>query len=59
MYSDEETGMTARAHLLSLTGVAPKAWQTDIKYLKKVLNRNDLDGKVLRRHSADASASRN
>jgi tetratricopeptide (TPR) repeat protein len=48
-YQDEEHVITARAHLVSLTGISPKPWQTDAVYLKKVLSKNDVSGKVLKK----------
>ncbi len=35
-YEDEDRSMPARAHLVTLTGRAPKPWETDDKYLKWV-----------------------
>jgi hypothetical protein len=37
LYADDERVIPARKHLLRLTGRVPKAWETDDKYLKKVL----------------------
>jgi|JI8StandDraft_1071087.scaffolds.fasta_scaffold16167_4 hypothetical protein len=36
-YSDEERGMEAKRHLLKLTGYVPKMWETNNRYLKRVL----------------------
>ena len=37
MYMDEERGMLARTELEGLTGRSPKPWETDKRYLEKVL----------------------
>lgn len=36
-YADEERGMEAKRHLLKLTGYLPKMWETNSRYLKRVL----------------------
>jgi len=36
-YEDEEHGISARRHLVKLTGYAPKPWETNARYLKRVL----------------------
>jgi len=37
LYKDDEHYILARHHLLSLTGSLPKAWETNSRYLKRVL----------------------
>ena len=48
-YEDEDQVMPARQHLMSLTGVLPKVWENDNKYLKRVLKPSTagVTGKVL------------
>lgn len=36
-YADEERGIEAKRHLLKLTGYLPKPWETNNRYLKRVL----------------------
>jgi hypothetical protein len=40
-FADEERQGPARSHLLKLTGFAPKPWETDAKFLAKVLRRGE------------------
>jgi hypothetical protein len=49
-FEDEEHTIKARQHLIKLTGAAPKGWETDNKYLKKVLtaSRESVSGKVVK-----------
>jgi hypothetical protein len=44
-YRDEEHNLLAARHLTKLTGSAPKPWQTNARYLKKVLKPTDTDVK--------------
>lgn len=55
-YEDDERGIPAKQHLLALTGSVPKAWESNAKYLKRVLKpgTTTVAGKVLK---ADASAA--
>jgi len=48
-YEDEERVIEARKHLVKLTGCAPKVWETDAKWLKKVLapSNTSVYGKVM------------
>jgi hypothetical protein len=50
-YEDEERSIPARQQLIALTGRAPKAWETDAKYLKWV-NRptTAVAGKIIQNH---------
>jgi len=38
-YRDEDHNIQARNHLVKLTGSAPRAWETNTKYLKRVLEK--------------------
>ena len=56
-YADEERGLLARQRLKVLTGSMPRPWETDVKYLKRVLKRtSELSGKVL--HQNDDKSDR-
>jgi len=46
---DDERVIPARQHLVKLTGSAPKFWETDSKYLKRVTTaeENKVYGKVV------------
>jgi hypothetical protein len=46
-YRDEGHQMLARKHLISLTGEAPKGWETDAKYLQRISKHSSVGGKVL------------
>jgi tetratricopeptide (TPR) repeat protein len=48
-YEDEDRVIEARKHLVKLTGGAPKVWETDAKWLKKVLvpSNTSVYGKVM------------
>ena len=48
-YEDEDQVIPAKQHLLTLTGVLPKVWENDTKYLKKVLkpSTSEVSGKIL------------
>lgn len=46
-YKDEHRVILARKHLVSLTGVAPKGWETDAKYLQRVSKQSSVGGKIL------------
>jgi hypothetical protein len=37
LYKDDDHYILARHHLLELTGVLPKAWETNSRYMKRVL----------------------
>jgi hypothetical protein len=47
LYKDDDRFVLAKAHLLSLTGIEPKGWETDTKYLQKVSKRSTVNGKLL------------
>jgi len=46
-YGDEHRVILARKHLVSLTGIAPKAWETDSQYLERAAKRASVKGKLL------------
>jgi hypothetical protein len=48
LYADEDHSIEARAHLVGLTGRAPKPWETDAKYLERVLRRETVKGKIVK-----------
>jgi tetratricopeptide (TPR) repeat protein len=52
-YQDEDRVIPARKHLMKLTGHAPKVWETDDKFLKKVLlpTKDEVYGNVMRREA--------
>ena len=41
-FADDERQAPARQHLLKLTGFSPKLWETDAKFLSKVLRQSDV-----------------
>lgn len=49
-YEDEDHTIKARQHLVKLTGAAPKGWETDNKYLKRVLtaDRETVSGRIVK-----------
>jgi hypothetical protein len=47
LYNDEDRTILARKHLVTLTGIAPKVWETDTKYMEKVTKRSAVKGKLL------------
>jgi hypothetical protein len=47
LYGDEHRVILARKHLVSLTGIAPKAWETDAQYLQRAAKRASVRGKLL------------
>jgi tetratricopeptide (TPR) repeat protein len=53
-YDDEDRSIPARAHLVTLTGRAPKIWETDEKYLQWV-NRpsTSVAGQLLSKKESD------
>ena len=57
LYEDEERSIPARSHIVSLTGRAPKPWETDEKFMKWV-NRPStaVAGQLLSKKSSDTSA---
>jgi hypothetical protein len=46
-YNDENRVILARKHLLTLTGVTPKGWETDGQYLQKVSRLYSVSSKIL------------
>lgn len=50
MFGDEEHHFLAKARLKFLTGYAPKPWESNEKYLKKVLHpaQTDVKGRILK-----------
>jgi len=48
LYADEDHSIEARAHLVGLTGRAPKPWETDARYLQRVLRRETVRGKIVK-----------
>jgi len=47
-YEDDERHIPAKAHLISLVGRTPRAWETDAKYMKSVLkNQSSVQGKIV------------
>jgi hypothetical protein len=49
LFEDEEQSLKARTHLIDLTGKAPKPWETNAKYLRRVLKRETVKGRVLQK----------
>ncbi len=51
LYQDEGRVIMARNHLVKLTGRAPKPWETDSRFLAKVLKSDEskLRGKVVKK----------
>jgi hypothetical protein len=49
-YEDEEHTIKARQHLVKLTGASPKGWESDSRYLKRVLTKSaeEVSGKVVK-----------
>lgn len=47
LYKDENHSETARQRLIALAGRAPKPWETNARYLKNVLRRASVSGKIL------------
>lgn len=47
LYKDETHSETARQRLISLAGRAPKPWETNARYLKNVLRRASVSGKIV------------
>lgn len=46
-YGDQSRVILAKKQLVSLTGILPKAWETDAKYLENVAKRASVKGKIL------------
>lgn len=59
-YEDEERQLPARVHLTKLTGFAPKQWETDTKYLRRVCKPVDttVTGKVVDADKGKSSSSK-
>lgn len=55
-YNDEDRVISARKHLLDLTGVTPKGWETDAKYLQKVSRHSSVGGKILPKETQSKKA---
>lgn len=57
LYEDEDRVIPARIHLLKLTGRIPKVWETNTKYLQKVLmpTTETVTGKVLKQDATERS----
>jgi len=50
-YRDEDHNIMARNHLVKLTGSAPRGWETNTKYLKRVLEKPhaEVSAKVVKK----------
>ena len=50
LFQDENLAIPAKAHLKSLTGFTPKIWETDSRFLKKVLKpeSTEVSGRILK-----------
>jgi hypothetical protein len=56
-YEDEDHTIKARQHLTKLTGFSPKPWETDTRYLKRVLAKTteSVSGKIVKKKPTKAS----
>ena len=54
---DEDHTIKARQHLTKLTGFSPKPWETDTRYLKRVLAKTteSVSGKIVKKKPTKAS----
>jgi hypothetical protein len=50
-YEDDDRTVNARQHLVKLTGTAPKPWETDSKYLKRVAGAT-VSGRIIKDRKA-------
>lgn len=55
LYEDTQRGGAARQHLKTLTGSVPRGWETNARYLKRVLKPVDTNvaGKILAQPKSD------
>jgi tetratricopeptide (TPR) repeat protein len=58
LFEDEDRAIPARYHLVKLTGRAPRPWESNMKYLNKVLKPTEstVAGKVLHTNSSENSS---
>lgn len=42
-FADEERGITAKRNIVKLTGAAPKMWETDTKFIARMLKKEGLN----------------
>jgi hypothetical protein len=47
LFEDEDHGILAKQHLTALCGAPPRPWETDAKYMKKVLKNVSVRGKII------------
>lgn len=47
LYKDEGYAITARQRLVAIAGRAPRPWETNTMYLKSVLRRASVNGKII------------
>lgn len=58
-YADEERAIVAKRSLIKLTGHAPRMWETDSKYITRMLKKESLDvsGKLVSNKNQAGSES--
>jgi len=49
LYKDDGYAITARQRLVAIAGRAPRPWETNTMYLKSVLRRASVNGKIISR----------
>jgi hypothetical protein len=47
LFKDDDRTTLAKNHLIGLTGIGPKAWETDTKYLERVMKQPSVSAKLL------------
>ncbi|HEY9681178.1 MAG TPA: hypothetical protein V6C86_06335 [Oculatellaceae cyanobacterium] len=54
-FADETFAIPAKAHLQSLTGYCPRAWETDAQFIKRVTKAGSVgvSGKVIKKRGAE------
>lgn len=54
-YADEERGIIAKKNIVKLTGAAPKMWETDNKFIARMLKKEGLSvsGKLVQGKESD------
>lgn len=55
LYADEDRGRMAKKQLIKLTGHAPKMWETDNKYITRMMRKDsqNVSGKVVHDNQQD------
>jgi len=47
LFKDDDRTILAKNHLIGLTGLGPKGWETDAKYLARVMKQSSVSAKLL------------